>query len=162
MDPVVGASAFPDNDVPVPPLHHAAIVTADLDRARRFWQDGLGLVEFFDHEFVGDWPTLFHAPSEQLRSVFLGDPAHPDAGIVELVVFDFLADSVVPPAAPAAGFFLLSFNVDVEATLERLRELGFADDVRRIDQPAGHGRTVPMAVLTAPDGVTVELIGPAR
>ena len=146
----------------MPPLHHAAICTADLDRARRFWQDGLGLTEFFDREFVGDWPTLFGATSNTLRSVFLGDPDHPDAGIVELVAF---ADPE-PPAPihdqPRVGFFLLSFNVDVEVTLQRLAGLGLAEGVRRISVPASGGRTVPMAIVRAPDGVLVELIGPSR
>jgi catechol 2,3-dioxygenase-like lactoylglutathione lyase family enzyme len=146
----------------MPPLHHAAICTTDVDRARRFWQDGLGLVEIFDHEFSGDWPTLFEAPSGRLRSVFLGDPEHPDAGIIELVAFDTLGPGVDVPRPPRAGLFLLSFNVDVDAALARLADLGFTDGVRRINQPAGGGTSVPMAVVTAPDGVLVELIGSAR
>jgi glyoxylase I family protein len=146
----------------MPPLHHAAICTSDVERARRFWQDGLGLVEFFDHEFSGDWPTLFGASNERLRSVFLGDPAHPDAGIVELVAFTDADQADETADRPRVGFFLLSFNVDVEPTLERLAGLGFADAVRRIEVAAGNGMTVPMAVIRAPDNVLVELIGPAR
>jgi catechol 2,3-dioxygenase-like lactoylglutathione lyase family enzyme len=146
----------------VPALHHAAICTTDLTRARRFWQDGLGLTEFFDHTFNGDWPTLFGATSTELRSVFLGDPAQADAGIVELVVFDAAGAGRPLPDAPQAGFFLLSFNVDVESTLARLADLGFTDGVRRIEVDAGGGKKVPMAVVPAPDGVLVELIGPGR
>ncbi|MFL6239288.1 MAG: VOC family protein [Actinomycetes bacterium] len=146
----------------MPPLHHAAICTTDLDHSRRFWQDGLGLSEFFDHEFSGEWPTLFGASTERLRSVFLGDPDHPDAGIVELVVFTDVDTQAKPANAPRAGFFLLSFNVDVETTLQRLEGLGFADGVRRIEVASGRDRKVPMAVVRAPDGVLVELIGPAR
>jgi catechol 2,3-dioxygenase-like lactoylglutathione lyase family enzyme len=143
-------------------LHHAAICTSDLDRARRFWQEGLGLVEFFDHEFRGDWPTLFGASSDRLRSVFLGDPAHPDAGIVELVAFDSAEPAYDGDTTPRNGFFLLSFNVEVEPTLQRLAHLGFADGVRRIEVDAPGGKKVPMAVVRAPDDVLVELIGPAR
>jgi glyoxylase I family protein len=44
--------------------------------------------------------------------------------------------------------------------LAGLAELGFADGVRRIEMPAPGGKTVAMAVITAPDGVRVELIGP--
>ena len=143
-------------------LHHAAICTSDVERARRFWQEGLGLVEFFDREFTGDWPTLFGASSDRLRSVFLGDPAHPDAGIVELVEFATPHPAYDATDNPRLGFFLLSFNVDVEPTLQRLAQLGFADDVRRIEVPGGSGKTVPMAVIRAPDNVLVELIGPAR
>ena len=121
----------------------------------------MGLVEFFDHEFTGDWPTLFNASTDRLRSVFLGDPAHPDAGIVELVAFADANPGTDVPERPQIGFFLLSFNVDVEPTLERLAGLGFEDGVRRIAVDAGGGKKVPMAVVRAPDGVLVELIGPA-
>ena len=57
-------------------------------RASGFYRDGIGLDVLMDHVFEGDWPTLFDAPSSTLRSVFLGDPAHADAGVVELVTFD--------------------------------------------------------------------------
>lgn len=143
-------------------MHHAAICTSDVDHARRFWQEGLGLVEFFDHEFSGDWPTLFGASTERLRSVFLGEPTQPDAGIVELVAFSEMDPAYEKSNGPRAGFFLLSFNVEVEPTLARLADLGFAEGVRRIEVAAGDGKTVPMAVVRAPDNVLVELIGPAR
>jgi catechol 2,3-dioxygenase-like lactoylglutathione lyase family enzyme len=142
-------------------VHHTAIVTSDIGRSMSFWRDGLGLTELFDHTFTGDWPTLFGAKTDQLRSIFLGDPATPDAGIVELVVFN---DAPTGPAAsdtPAFGFFLLSLQRDVDATLAELARLGFDDGVRRISMPAPGGKTVAMAVINAPDGVRVELIGPA-
>ena len=143
-------------------VHHTAIVTTDVERALTFWQDGLGLMVLFDHVFTGDWPTLFDAGTDTLQSIFLGDPGAPDTGIVELVVFDNPAPERESIARPAAGFFLVSLNRDVEATLRRLADLGFADDVRQIVVPAPHGKQVQMAVITAPDGVRVELIGPAR
>src|ERR1700722_4619589 len=65
-------------------------------------------------------------------------------------------------AGPAPGFFLVSLNRDVESTLGRLADLGFAHGVRQIVVPAPHGKQIQMAVITAPDGVRVELIGPAR
>ena len=69
----------------MPGIHHTAIVTADVDASMRFWRDGLGLTELFDYTFTGDWPTLFGAATDQLRSIFLGDPETPETGIVELV-----------------------------------------------------------------------------
>ena len=63
---------------------------------------------------------------------------------------------------PQTGFFLVSLEREVEPTLARLAELGFADGVRRISMPAPRGKTVAMAVITAPDGIRVELIGPPR
>jgi catechol 2,3-dioxygenase-like lactoylglutathione lyase family enzyme len=146
--------------MPVPGIHHAAICTADVERSMRFWRDGLGLTEMMDMTFTGDWPALFNAKSDELRSVFLGDPATPNAGIVELVVFDGALEAESPPPTPRNGFFLLSLERDVEPTLTTLASLGFDDGVRRITMPTPDGKTLPMAVITAPDGVLVELIGP--
>lgn len=142
------------------PVHHSAIVTSDIERSLRFWRDGMGLVQMLDHEFTGDWPTLFGADTDVLRSVFLGDPERPDSGIVELVHFDGVESGDDDPGkGPRPGFFLLSLERDVEPTLAALAELGFTDGVRRISMPAPKGKTVAMAVITAPDGVRVELIG---
>ncbi|SRR5271157_1052318 len=146
----------------MPGIHHAAICTADVERSMKFWRDGLGFTELFDHTFVGDWPQLFGAKTNELRSVFLGDPLTPDTGIVELVVFEGADDASAPPRRPRHGFFLLSLQRDVDETLSALAALGFVDGVRRISVPAPGGTTVAMAVITAPDGVLVELIGPAK
>jgi catechol 2,3-dioxygenase-like lactoylglutathione lyase family enzyme len=132
----------------------------DVESSLRFYRDGVGLEVLMDHSFDGDWPTLFGASSRQLRSVFLGDPAA-EAGIVELVVFDGPTRGADGPDArsgpPASGFFLLSFFVDMDATLERLATLGLGGSPRRIEQP-GPGGTVAMATVRDPDGVLVELI----
>ena len=130
--------------------------------ALRFWRDGLGLTELFDHAFTGDWPELFGAKSDRLRSIFLGDPQSPESGIVELVELPGADEQLRTVARPRHGFFLLSLQRDVEATLSALAILGFADHVRRITVPAPGGKTVAMAVITAPDGVLVELVGPAQ
>lgn len=143
-------------------IHHTAIVTADVDASMRFWRDGLGFTELFDHTFTGDWRTLFAANTDQLRSIFLGDPDNPETGIVELVVLEGSQPGAPQPEVPAFGFFLLSLQRDVEPTLAALAGLGFEDGVRRIEMPAPGGNRVDMAVLTAPDGVRVELIGPPR
>ncbi len=143
-------------------VHHSAICTADVERSLRFWRDGLGLTPLLDHRFTGDWPELFGAKSNQLRSIFLGDPQTPDSGIVELAEFAEAGAALPASPAPRHGFFLLSLQRDVDETLAALGELGFADGVRRITVPAPGGKTVAMAVVTAPDGVLVELIGAAQ
>jgi glyoxylase I family protein len=97
--------------------------------------------------------------------VFLGDPDSPDAGIVELVTFDAGgADGdrrgAPSPAPPRPGFFLLSFFVDVDATMARLAALGFGEPARRIRVPSPGGH-VDMVTVRDPDGVLVELVGTA-
>ena len=146
----------------MPGIHHAAICTADVERSTEFWREGLGFTELFDHVFTGDWPELFGAKTDKLRSIFLGDPQTPDTGIVELVVLEGATDAEVASVPPRHGFFLLSLQRDVEQTLSTLAALGFADGVRRIVVAAPGGKRVPMAVITAPDGVLVELIGSAQ
>jgi catechol 2,3-dioxygenase-like lactoylglutathione lyase family enzyme len=140
-------------------VHHSAIHVQDVDTSLRFYRDGLGLRVLMDHEFDGDWRTLFGAPADRLRSVFLGDPAAPDAGIVELVAFDGVVDADESPSRlPMRGFFLLSFFVDVDATVARLVRLGFDAPASRIRVP-GPGGDVDMATVRDPDGVLVELVG---
>jgi catechol 2,3-dioxygenase-like lactoylglutathione lyase family enzyme len=144
-------------------VHHSAVVASDVDASLRFYRDGLGLQVLMDHEFDGDWRTLFDAPADRLRSVFLGDPASPDTGVVELVTFGVDGDDAdAPPAgAPRAGFFLLSFFVDVDATMARLAAVGFGEPARRIRVP-GPGGDVDMVTVRDPDGVLVELVGVGR
>jgi catechol 2,3-dioxygenase-like lactoylglutathione lyase family enzyme len=154
-----------------------------MDASLRFYRDGIGLEVLMDHVFEGDWPALFDAASSTLRSIFLGDPSHPDAGVVELVTFagaghvtaaltgHVTAPVSDPATAPAAtvptanttdslagtGFFLLSFYVDVDEVLTRLAGLGFGPG-RRIEQPAPTG-SVSMACVYDPDGIRIELVG---
>jgi glyoxylase I family protein len=147
-------------------VHHSAVHVRDMDSSLRFYRDGIGLEVLMDHVFEGDWAALFDAPSSTLRSVFLGDPAHAESGVVELVSFDGPApmtavSSSADTSETGTGFFLLSFYVDVDEVLTRLGALGFGP-ARRIEQPAPTG-PVSMACVYDPDGIRIELVGiPAR
>ena len=125
--------------------------TDDLAAVVTFYRDGIGLSVISQNEFDADMDALFDAPSQTLRSVFLGDPRRTDAGTIELVHL-----GVTPPSKerpPAPGFLFVAFMVDVRTTVERLEQLGLARDLRRIDVPVGN-----IATLLDPDGVRVELI----
>jgi catechol 2,3-dioxygenase-like lactoylglutathione lyase family enzyme len=143
-------------------VHHSAICTSEIERSLRFWRDGLGMSQLMDYQFTGDWPELFGAKTDRLRSIFLGDPQTPDSGIVELVELAGADEAVLGSSGPRHGFFLLSLRRDVDETLSALAALGFTEGVRRIEVAAPGGKAVAMAVITAPDGVLVELIGPAK
>jgi len=134
-------------------VHHTAICPADLDASLRFYIDGLGFEQIFDERFEGDWPALFAAPSNRLRSVFLGDPADQSGGILELVSFDEQASPAANRSVNlSAGFFLVSLYCDLDSTLDRLAEIGLVPESRI----TVHG--VGMAVVRDPDGTRVELI----
>jgi catechol 2,3-dioxygenase-like lactoylglutathione lyase family enzyme len=141
-----------------PAIHHTVIVVSDLEASLRFYVNGLGLEVLQDREVQGDWPALFGAESTSLRVVFLGKSDIPDdtAGVLELNAFPGGASVHAPVSPPPAGLFMISYFVDVEATLARLGELGLARDVRRVDQPTPNG-SIALATVRDPDGVTVLL-----
>jgi catechol 2,3-dioxygenase-like lactoylglutathione lyase family enzyme len=133
-------------------VHHSAICATDVEESLRFWRDGLGFTVLMDQQFQGDWPTLLQGPTDRLRAVFLGDPAAPDSGVVELVDLGFLPGPA-EAAPPRCGFLLLSVFTDVAAAIDRLADLGLGGTPRRVEVSG-----VPMAVVSDPDGVLVELV----
>jgi catechol 2,3-dioxygenase-like lactoylglutathione lyase family enzyme len=140
-------------------IHHTVIAVGDLDASLRFYRDGLGLDVLQDREVDGDWPELFNAPSRTLRAVFLGDAAVADvvAGVLELIEFpgeQLLAS--VSHSSPVTGLFQLSFFVDVEATLNRLADLGLGGRPSRVTQSTTSG-PLSLATVRDPDGVLVLL-----
>ena len=141
-----------------PAIHHTAIVVSDLETSLRFYVEGLGLEVLRDREVEGDWPSLLGVASTTLRAVFLGKSDIPDdtAGVLELNVFPGGAVRAVPASPPPAGLFIISYFVDVEATLSRLDNLGLARDVRRVEQATPNG-SITLATVRDPDGVAVLL-----
>jgi catechol 2,3-dioxygenase-like lactoylglutathione lyase family enzyme len=139
-------------------IHHSVVVVRDLEASLRFYRDGLGLELLQDRLVEGDWPGLLDAPGRSLRAVFLGDPRVPDdhSGVLELNLFDGDVAEGPPASARRSGFLLLSFFVDVEATLDRLAGLGLGGSPRLVTQPTPNGQ-VAIATVRDPDGVLVLL-----
>ena len=140
-------------------IHHSVVVVRDIDASLLFYRDGIGLDVLLDQEVEADYPTLFDGPGRRLRVVFLGNSGVPDvnAGVLELAAFhEGSIGDPRPIGRPGAGLFLLSFFVDVEATLKRLSDLGFGKEPRRITQSTPNG---PMAIATVrdPDDVVILL-----
>jgi glyoxylase I family protein len=139
-------------------VHHSAIGTRDVETSLKFWREGLGFEVLMDRRFAGDWPALFGGVSTELRSIFLGDPSIPDAGVVELVQIPDMASAPDGSATPAVGFFLLSLFADLDEVLPRLAELAVGGPPRVITVQG-----VRLAVVHDPNGVRVELMdNPAR
>ncbi len=137
-------------------LHHVALTPKDLDKTLKFYEEGIGLKRILDMSLEGKWQHIFNARSDKLRSIFLGDPRQPEAGIVELVDFTGGHDEQPLLQAPANGFFLISFVADIHETIARLEALGLARDVK-VDKPI-EGVDSEIGLLRDPDGVWVELI----
>jgi glyoxylase I family protein len=141
-----------------PSIHHTVLAVNDIDASLRFYVDGIGLAVLADREVEGDWPALFDAASRELRVIFLGNPDIPydTAGVLELNQSPGGAGGRQPVAPPRAGLIMISYFVDVEATLARLNTLGLARDVRRIEQSTPRG-PITIATVLDPDGVRVLL-----
>jgi glyoxylase I family protein len=131
-------------------IHHSVVAVRDLEASLRFYRDGLGLEVLQDRLVEGDWPALLDAPGRSLRAVFLGDPHVPDghSGVLELNLFDGDVAEGPPASARRSGFLLLSFFVDVEATLGRLAALGLGGSPRRVTQPTPNG---PVSIAAVRD-----------
>lgn len=137
-------------------VHHAGLYVRNMDESLRFYRDGLGLAVLADKVLHADLESLLGVATETVRTVFLGDTEHPDSGIVELLDLGLPAidDASPQPGLPARGIFLLSFQVDVPATLSRLEASGLGGTPRSMATPGGG----IAASVTDPDGVMVELL----
>jgi catechol 2,3-dioxygenase-like lactoylglutathione lyase family enzyme len=137
-------------------LHHAGVCVRDMERSLRFYRDGLGLTVLVDKVLPGDMEPLLGVHTVQTRTVFLGDPANRDAGIVELLDLGVgeIADAAAQSGGPSRGVFLLAIQVDIAETLRRLDELGLGGPPRIMPLPNGKN----VATVVDPDGVVVELL----
>lgn len=137
-------------------LHHAGVCVRDLDTSMRFYVDGLELQVLVDTVLTNDLEPLLGVTTEEVRFVFLGSSDNPDSGIVELIDLGLpaIADGQPQQGLPARGVFLLSVQVDVDAVLSRLAELGLGGTPRTFITPTG----ATAATVVDPDGVMVELL----
>ncbi len=137
-------------------VHHAGVCVADMAESLRFYRDGLGLTVLTDMVLRADLEPLLGVRTRSVHAVFLGNSARSDSGIVELLDLGLDSISGGPRQAglPARGIFLLSFQVDIEATLSRLQRLGLGGEPRLMAVEGG----AAAATVEDPDGVMVELL----
>ena len=140
----------------MPHIDHAGIYCADFDASLRFYVDGLGLEQVFDVEMQVDLTQLFGVKTENVRTIFLGNPADPGSGSVELLDLGVggVADQPAMAGTPRRGLFLLSFQLPVRPALERLTALGLGGTTRTMPTPNGG----ISATVVDPDGVVCELL----
>jgi catechol 2,3-dioxygenase-like lactoylglutathione lyase family enzyme len=137
-------------------LHHAGVCCRDIEESLRFYRDGIGLVVLADVVLAADLKPLLGVSTTSVRTVFLGEAEHPDAGIVELLDLGVaaIADADAQAGIPARGVFLLSLQLGVEVVLERLAAMGLGGTPLTMTVPGGK----VAATVVDPDGVQVELL----
>jgi catechol 2,3-dioxygenase-like lactoylglutathione lyase family enzyme len=139
-------------------IDHIGLCPADFDASLRFYTEGIGLEVLFDVTLAMDMESFLGVSTEKVRTLFLGDKAQPRMTRLELLDLNNgrAAEDAAGSGLPRRGLTLLSFHVDVEATLARLAELGLGGIPRKIPARKGWAATV-----TDPDGVMVELVDDA-
>ncbi len=136
---------------------HLGICVADLDRAHRFYREGLGLEEVARHEVGEQFAALMELDGVSLTSVMLRR-----GGLtVELLGFAHPRPVGTAERRPLnqLGLTHLSFRVDdLEAVATRLVALGgVLVESSRTPLPMGEV-TLDFVYLTDPDGTRIELM----
>lgn len=136
---------------------HGGITVHDMDRALRFYQDGLGLEQEFDR--ILDEPYLravLGLDFDHIRAVYLRLPG---GGFVELLEYVGIErmSAESRPCDYGAGHLCLYVD-DVAAIHARLVGLGFhARSAAVVDIDVGPNAGARSCYMVDPDGYAVEL-----
>jgi glyoxylase I family protein len=137
-------------------IHHTGLAPKDLDASLRFYTEGVGLDVLMDVTVPSNLEGLLGIPTEKWRTIFLGDTANPNAGVLEILDIGTGHAQNEPelPGVPVRGTFLLSFVMPVRETLDRLASLGMGGTPRVVKTVTGG----LAATVVDPDGVVVEFL----
>jgi catechol 2,3-dioxygenase-like lactoylglutathione lyase family enzyme len=139
-------------------IGHIGICVTDMDRALRFWRDGLGFEVLREFEFRGSsWRRILELDELELNSKII----RRDHMTLELM--HFLKPGHVGPAERRPmnqlGFTHIAVWVsDLDAAAARVQEYGGAivqSTYTTFDHPKLQGKWV---IGTDPDGIRVELL----
>lgn len=137
-------------------LSHIGLCVGDLDRARRFYCEGLGFVEVSSLSVQGEpAATLLQLSDVDLEAVYL----ERDGVRLELLHYrrPGTATVPVPRAMNAPGLTHLSFRVaDVGATVATL--LGYGGTLIADSQVELPNVGIVAAFMLDPDGTRIELV----
>ena len=142
-------------------IRHTGITVSDLDRSLELYRDTFGMRTVRTADQKGEFiSTLVNIPGVHLRAVVL---QHPEGGHqLELVEYVTPKGEHVEcqPNSVGAAHISLGFD-DLDAILPVLHEKGVVpSEVQTIAEgPLAGGR---VAYARDPDGIILELYGPAR
>lgn len=137
---------------------HVGVTVADMERALRFYRDGLDLEVLSQMTIREEYAwRIWNLTGDQVKSVFLRVPG--SEALVELFEFAGVERQPVSvrPCDPGAGHFCVYVD-DAEAVLRRVTALGFrsrSDTV--VEIPDGRFAGSRVAYLVDADGYHVEV-----
>lgn len=141
-------------------IGHVGVTVADLERAVRFYTDGLGMRVAVRQTSAADYLALTGYPGLEIATAFVEAPG--DAVRIELQEYRRVGDHGVrePGTAPVGSSHICLRVADAADTLERAEAAGGrrVTDPVRIDSGINDGGVA--VYLRDPDGYTIELFQP--
>jgi hypothetical protein len=129
-------------------VSYTILTPANITESLRFYHEGLGLGIINSLNETGDYKYLFGATADTVLEIYLGDPAEPKNGVLNLVEFPNIKKGPRPnPYHPETGFFVTSYFAHINETLG----LG---GTPKVSSASG----IRVATLRDPDGLRVMLI----
>ena len=141
---------------------HVGVTVADLERAVRFYAEGLGLEVSVRQTSAADYLALTGYPGVEIATAFVQSPG--DGVRIELQEYRRVGDhgSREPGTAPVGSSHICFRVDDVVSTLTRAEAAGGrrVTDPVQIDSGINDGGAA--VYLRDPDGYTIELFQPPR
>ncbi len=136
---------------------HSGVTVSDMERALRFYRDGLGLEVEFDTTVGGDYlNTVLALDHDHIRAVYLRVPGGTFIELLEYRGIDS-ADASARPCDYGGGHLCL-YVEGIDELHARLRELGFRGrSAGPVDITTGPNAGARSIYLVDPDGYHVEL-----
>ena len=138
-------------------FNHFNVSVADLDRALRFWRDGLGLT--LTGRGTVTYPHLDTIVGLAGTTIEWAELDLPGGGIIELFRYHRPAGEPVEPAVNRPGTTHLALEVDdLDEHLRRLAPHARRIVAEPVTIPFGDWAGWRSVYVEEPDGVTVELL----
>jgi lactoylglutathione lyase len=138
-------------------IYHGGITVSDMDRALRFYHEGLGLEIEFDTIIDGPYlPVVLNLDFSEIRAVYLRIPGGHFLELLEYRGIERMP-AASRPCDYGAGHVCL-FVEGIDELVARLAELGFgARSDGPVDITKGPNAGARSIYLVDPDGYYVEL-----
>jgi catechol 2,3-dioxygenase-like lactoylglutathione lyase family enzyme len=139
---------------------HVGVTVADLERAVRFYTEGLGLDVTARQTSAADYLAVTGYPGLEIATAFVGAPE--DGVRIELQEYRRVGEhgSREPGTAPVGSSHICLRVDDVSATLERAEAAGGRRVTDPVDIDSGMNDGGAAVYLRDPDGYTIELFQP--
>ena len=139
-------------------FYHGGVTVSDMDRALRFYRDGLGLEVEFDKKLDGPYlPVVLNLDFSYIRAAYLRIPG---GGFVELLEYHGI--ETMPAASRPCDYgagHICFFVEGIDDIFDRLTGMGYRARAESVtDITEGPNQGARSLYMLDPDGYRVELL----